>query len=71
MTKIETRSPSTTEDHLQPLREVGSVEKSQFWDREDIMDALREANLRGINPESLYAKDSNRFGRAILPKRAS
>jgi hypothetical protein len=31
------------------------MEKTQPWSTEDIQAALREANLRGIAPESLYA----------------
>ena len=30
---------------LQPLREVGSHKKTQYWTFEDIEDAIREANL--------------------------
>jgi len=33
---------------LQPLREVGSMEKTQFWDIHEIMNALRIANRHGI-----------------------
>jgi hypothetical protein len=36
------------ETALQPLREVGTEDKSQFWDMEDVMQALRVANRRGI-----------------------
>jgi hypothetical protein len=32
------------------------MEKTQHWDREDIIAALRTATLQGIRPESLYAK---------------
>jgi hypothetical protein len=49
-------TPGAPADSLQPLREVGSLEKTQHWDREDIIAALRMANLRGIQPESLYAR---------------
>ncbi len=41
---------------LQPLREVGDVEKSQYWLQCDIMEALRAARLQGIAPESLFYK---------------
>lgn len=34
---------------LQPLREVGTMEKTQFWDIEDVMKALRIANRHGIS----------------------
>lgn len=46
---------SFTDDRLQPLREVGSLEKTRFWDSEEITEALRIANLRGIRLDSLYA----------------
>ncbi len=39
---------------LQPLREVGTEEKTQFWDMEDIMQALRVANRRGISVTGLF-----------------
>lgn len=39
---------------LQPLREVGTEEKTQFWDMEDIMQALRVANRRGIPLKRLF-----------------
>lgn len=39
---------------LQPLREVGTQKKSQYWTFDDIEDAIREANLLGIDPEQLY-----------------
>ena len=39
---------------LQPLREVGSHKKTQYWTFEDIEDAIRKANLLGIDPEKLY-----------------
>ena len=47
--------PPQSDRILQPLREVGTMEKTQPWSTEDIQAALREANLRGIAPESLYA----------------
>jgi len=46
--------PPTSDRLLQPLREVGMLEKTQPWSHEEIHAALREANLRGISPESLY-----------------
>jgi len=39
---------------LQPLREVGTFEKTQFWDLDEIYEALREANRLGIAPERLF-----------------
>ena len=39
---------------LQPLREVGTLEKTQFWDLDEIYEALREANRLGIAPERLF-----------------
>lgn len=39
---------------LQPLREVGAQEKTQFWDMEDVMQALRVANRRGIPLKRLF-----------------
>ena len=39
---------------LQPLREVGTINKTQYWTFDDIEDAIREANLLGIAPEQLY-----------------
>ena len=41
-------TPPLADDPLQPLREVGTMEKTQFWDMEDVMEALRIANFRGI-----------------------
>lgn len=35
-------------DDLAPLREVGTMEKTQFWDIDEVMVALRIANLRGV-----------------------
>lgn len=34
---------------LRPLREIGTLEKTQFWDMDEIMEALRIANQRGVN----------------------
>lgn len=59
MNKITIRKmepPMQGGDVLQPLREVGSSEKTRFWDIEEILGALREANSRGIRPESLFAR---------------
>lgn len=39
---------------LQPLREVGTMEKTQFWDISDIMEALRVANRQGIPVQRLF-----------------
>ena len=46
--------PSNKEKLLQPLREVGTINKTQYWTFDDIEDAIREANLLGIDPELLY-----------------
>lgn len=46
---------ATPNQLLQPLREVGSMEKTQHWHQDDIMAALRAARLQGIAPERLYA----------------
>ncbi len=48
--------PPSDDPVLQPLREVGSDTKTQHWDFEDIQRALRAANSRGIQIESLFAK---------------
>jgi hypothetical protein len=53
-------------DLLQPLREVGSLEKTQYWDRDDIIVALRAANLRGIELERLFDRASPRTTRIYL-----
>ena len=45
---------------LQPLREVGTMEKTQFWDISDIMEALRVANRRGIHVQRLF-RDGGRM----------
>ena len=52
ITPIKMSPPEVTA--LQPLREVGTQEKTQFWDMEDVMQALRIANRRGIPLEELY-----------------
>ena len=46
--------PSNKEKLFQPLREVGTINKTQYWTFDDIEDAIREANLLGIDPEQLY-----------------
>lgn len=45
---------SRSEATIQPLREVGTSTKSQYWTFDDIEDAIREANLLGIDPQSLF-----------------
>ena len=44
------------ETALPPLREVGNNAKTQFWDMEDVMQALRVANRRGIPLQQLCAQ---------------
>lgn len=57
---------------LQPLREVGSLEKTQHWNEEDIIQALRLANLRGIPTQSLYNNSSMKTSRIpVTHRRAS
>ena len=46
--------PTGDNARLRPLREVGTLEKTQFWDMDEIYDALREAVRLGIPPERLY-----------------
>ncbi len=46
-------SPPPTGHELQPLREVGTMEKTQFWDIDDVMEALRIANRHGISLKKL------------------
>jgi hypothetical protein len=41
---------------LQPLREIGTEDKSQYWDFEDIACALREARRLGIAPERFFQR---------------
>ena len=41
-------SPQVAASELQPLREIGTMEKTQFWDIHEVMDALRVANRHGI-----------------------
>ena len=52
ITPIKMSPPEVTA--LQPPREVGTHEKTQFWDMEDVMQALRIANRRGIPLKALY-----------------
>ena len=49
-----TKMTPREESALQPLREVGAMEKTQFWDMEDVMQALRVANRRGIPLSGLF-----------------
>ena len=46
--RITRLAPQSTGAELQPLREVGTMEKTQFWDIDEVMEALRIANRRGI-----------------------
>lgn len=55
-----TSTENGSEDELQPLREVRSLDKTQYWDREEIMQALRVANYRGIRLDSLYADNTSK-----------
>jgi hypothetical protein len=52
--KIRRMQPPADGALLQPLREVGTTYKTQFWDLDEIYDALREANRLGIPPERFY-----------------
>jgi hypothetical protein len=47
---------------LQPLREVGSMEKTQFWDIHEIMNALRIANRHGIPLNNLRSRQMLKAG---------
>ncbi|MES2709504.1 MAG: hypothetical protein V4726_23105 [Verrucomicrobiota bacterium] len=49
---------------LQPLREVGTMEKTQFWDISDIMEALRVANRQGIPVQRLFNNEHAQLRRA-------
>lgn len=40
--------PQVAATELQPLREIGTMEKTRFWDIHEVMDALRIANRHGI-----------------------
>lgn len=46
--------PAASEPALQPLREVGSLEKTQYWSCEDVQEAIRIANQMSIAPETLF-----------------
>ena len=46
-------APQPTGYDLQPLREVGTMEKTQFWEIDDVMEALRIANRQGISLKKL------------------
>ena len=52
--KTPRRMTPPDEAALQPLREVGTMEKTQFWDISDIMEALRVANRQGIPVQRLF-----------------
>lgn len=52
--------PPTGAEVLQPLREVGTMEKTQFWDIDDVMQALRVANRHGIPIKNLRREPSTR-----------
>lgn len=53
--------PSEKEAILQPLREVGTITKTKSWTFDDIEDAIREANLRGIDPQQLFGTSVNTY----------
>ena len=53
--------PSEKEAILQPLREVGTITKTKSWTFDDIEDAIREANLRGIDPQQLFGTSVNSY----------
>ena len=58
----ETREgPLKREAILQPLREVGTIAKTKSWTFDDIEDAIREANLRGIDPQQLFGTSVNTY----------
>ena len=46
--------PSNKEKLLKPLREVGTINKTQYWTFDDIEDPIKEANLLNINPGLIY-----------------
>jgi hypothetical protein len=52
--KVQKLSPPADLTALQPLREIGHEEKTQFWDLDDIYDALREAHRLGVPPEKFF-----------------
>ena len=53
--------PVEREAILQPLREVGTIAKTKSWTFDDIEDAIREANLRGIDPQQLFGTSVNSY----------
>ena len=50
--------PSNKEKLLKPLREVGTINKTQYWTFDDIEDAIKKANLLNIDPKQLYRSHS-------------
>ena len=50
--------PSNKEKLLKPLREVGTINKTQYWTFDDIEDAIKKTNLLNIDPEQLYRSHS-------------
>jgi len=50
---------------LQPLREIGTTVKTQFWDPDDIKEALREAIRRGISLEDFGRGGDNQKTTAL------
>jgi hypothetical protein len=58
MITLKTLTPSSPQDKavFAPLREVGTTEKTQFWDMDEIMEALRIANREGISLNALRAR---------------
>jgi hypothetical protein len=55
MQVIKKMTPPTDEARLQPLREIGTREKTQFWDLDEIYDALRTARRMSLAPETLFS----------------
>jgi hypothetical protein len=53
--------PLEREAILQPLREVETIAKTKSWTFDDIEDAIREANLRGIDPQQLFGTSVNSY----------
>jgi hypothetical protein len=53
--------PLEREAILQPLREVGTIAKTKSWTFDDIEGAIREANLRGIDPQQLFGTSVNSY----------
>ena len=56
--------PQVAAAELQPLREVGTMEKTQFWDIHEVMEALRVANRHGIPLNKLrnYGRSERKAG---------